>query len=103
MGQSNQIPPQMAKIIQPLGSKLLVEVLKSQEETTTGGIVLAETVNAQLSKGKVLKVSPQVSERIAEGSTILFSSGSGVGQLVQNKPCVWLNESEVWGILINQD
>src|SRR6266480_4216260 len=43
--------------LQPLGDRLIVEVLE-EEETTTSGIVLPDTAKEKPQRGKVLAVGP---------------------------------------------
>ena len=43
--------------LQPLGDRLIVEVL-DEEETTVGGIVLPDTAKEKPQRGRVLAVGP---------------------------------------------
>src|SRR6266516_1478329 len=70
--------------LQPLGDRLIVEVLE-EEETTTRGIVLPDTAKEKPQRGKVLAVGPGsrndegniIPMEIAEGDEIIFSKYGG--------------------------
>jgi chaperonin GroES len=70
--------------LQPLGDRLIVEVLE-EEEVTVGGIVLPDTAKEKPQRGKVLAVGPgsrdedghYVPMDIAEGDEIIFSKYGG--------------------------
>ena len=70
--------------LQPLGDRIIVEVLE-EEETTIGGIVLPDTAKEKPQRGKVLAVGPGAlndkGERVAldldEGDEIVFSKYGG--------------------------
>ncbi len=70
--------------LQPLGDRLIVEVLE-EEETTTSGIVLPDTAKEKPQRGKVLAVGPGsrndegniIPMEIAEGDEIIFSKYGG--------------------------
>ena len=66
--------------LQPLGDRLIVEVL-DEEETTVGGIVLPDTAKEKPQRGRVLAIGPGsrddngtvVPMDLAEGDEIVFS------------------------------
>lgn len=91
------------KTIIPLGVRLLVEPLPKKEEVLQSGIVLAETVNADLSSGKVVKVAKEISHLFAEGDTVLYSTGTGLGQFLNGKTLVWLTANEIWGTVVREE
>jgi chaperonin GroES len=70
--------------LQPLGDRLIVEVLE-EEETTTSGIVLPDTAKEKPQRGKVLAVGPGsrndegkiIPMEIAEGDEVIFSKYGG--------------------------
>jgi len=89
--------------IKPQGLKLIVKVLKKEEEESEGGIVIAETVNAELSEGEVIAVSEQLKGVIEIGDKVLYPSKRGVGQYIDKQPYLWLDAEpslgEVWAIV----
>lgn len=95
------------KNIQPVGQKVLVLPLKKQEEKVneTSEIILAETVNANLSEGIVEAVGESVSKIYKKGDKVLFPSGAGAGQFLNGKHYLWLDGgddkvlSNIWGIV----
>lgn len=89
--------------LQPLGDRLIVEVLE-EEETTIGGIVLPDTAKEKPQRGKVLAVGPgeknkDTGERIpvdlAEGDEIVFSKYGGTEINLGADEYLILRESDV--------
>lgn len=101
------------KVIQPLGPRLLVEPIKKQEETLESGVILAETVNAELSEGIISKMSKEVTafyrekgledaDIPKEGWRVVFSAGTGQGQFQKGKQLLWLRLDELWGFVTKE-
>jgi chaperonin GroES len=89
--------------LQPLGDRLIVEVLE-EEETTTSGIVLPDTAKEKPQRGKVLAVGPGsrtdsgelVPMDVAEGDEIIFSKYGGTEvRLGTSDEVLILRESDV--------
>ena len=88
--------------LQPLGDRLIVEVLE-EEETTTSGIVLPDTAKEKPQRGKVLAVGPGsrndegkiVPMEIAEGDEIIFSKYGGTEVKLGTDDVLILRESDV--------
>ena len=88
--------------LQPLGDRLIVEVLE-EEETTTSGIVLPDTAKEKPQRGTVLAVGPgtlnEKGERVpldvAAGDTIVFSKYGGTDIKVEGQDYLILRESDV--------
>src|SRR3989441_2226680 len=70
--------------LQPLGDRLIVEVL-DEEETTVSGIVLPDTAKEKPQRGRVLSVGPGARDEdgdyikmdVDEGDEIIFSKYGG--------------------------
>ena len=88
--------------LQPLGDRLIVEVLE-EEETTISGIVLPDTAREKPQRGKVLAVGPGsrndkgdlVPLDVAEGDEIIFSKYGGTEVKVGIEDLLILRESDV--------
>ncbi|HEX2506502.1 MAG TPA: co-chaperone GroES [Gaiellaceae bacterium] len=88
--------------LQPLGDRLIVEVLE-EEETTTSGIVLPDTAKEKPQRGRVLAVGPgprdedgeYVKMDLAEGDEIVFSKYGGTEIRLGNDDYLILRESDV--------
>ena len=88
--------------LQPLGDRLIVEVLE-EEETTTSGIVLPDTAKEKPQRGKVLAVGPGsrndkgelIPLDVAEGDEIIFSKYGGTEVKVGLDDLLILRESDV--------
>jgi chaperonin GroES len=88
--------------LQPLGDRLIVEVLE-EEETTVSGIVLPDTAKEKPQRGKVLSVGPgarddngqHVAMDVAQGDEVIFSKYGGTEIKVGADDVLILRESDV--------
>ena len=88
--------------LQPLGDRLIVEVLE-EEETTVSGIVLPDTAKEKPQRGKVKAVGPgrlldtgsRCQMSISVGDEVLFSKYGGTDIEVDGKDVKSLRESDI--------
>jgi chaperonin GroES len=88
--------------LQPLGDRLIVEVLE-EEETTSSGIVLPDTAKEKPQRGRVLAVGPGarndrgelIAMEVAEGDEIVFSKYGGTEIKIGADEYLILRESDV--------
>jgi chaperonin GroES len=88
--------------LQPLGDRLIVEVLE-EEETTVGGIVLPDTAQEKPQRGKVLAVGPgsrdeegkYIKMDVEEGDEVIFSKYGGTEIKIGAEEVLILRESDV--------
>ena len=88
--------------LQPLGDRLIVEVLE-EEETTVSGIVLPDTAKEKPQRGSVLAVGPgnrddegnYIAMDVAEGDEIIFSKYGGTEIKLGADEVLILRESDV--------
>jgi len=88
--------------LQPLGDRLIVEVLE-EEETTFSGIVLPDTAKEKPQRGRVLAVGPGARDEdgnfikmeLESGDEIVFSKYGGTEVKVGNDDLLILRESDV--------
>jgi chaperonin GroES len=88
--------------LQPLGDRIIVEVLE-EEETTASGIVLPDTAKEKPQRGRVLAVGPggrdedgnYIKIDLAEGDEIIFSKYGGTEVKVGVDEYLILRESDV--------
>src|SRR5437870_8576731 len=89
--------------LQPLGDRLIVEVLE-EEETTVSGIVLPDTAKEKPQRGRVLAVGPgsrneetgeYVPMDLEEGDEIIFSKYGGTEIKLGTDDVLILRESDV--------
>ncbi|HZR90975.1 MAG TPA: co-chaperone GroES [Gaiellaceae bacterium] len=89
--------------LQPLGDRLVVEVLE-EEETTIGGIVLPDTAKEKPQRGRVLAVGPGsrsettgelIPMDVAVGDEIIFSKYGGTEVKVGVDEYLILRETDV--------
>ena len=89
--------------LQPLGDRLIVEILE-EEEITTSGIVLPDTAKEKPQKGKVLAVGDgrwdedgekRIPLDVVEGDEVLYSKYGGTDITVEGEDLLVLRESDV--------
>jgi chaperonin GroES len=88
--------------LQPLGDRLIVEVLE-EEESTASGIVLPDTAKEKPQRGRVLAVGPGtrdedgkfVGMEVAEGDEVVFSKYGGTEIKLGTDEYLILRESDV--------
>ena len=88
--------------LQPLGDRLIVEVLE-EEEMTFSGIVLPDTAKEKPQRGRVLAVGPGsrndkgdvVPMDVAEGDEVIFSKYGGTEIKLGADEILVLRESDV--------
>ena len=87
---------------QPLGDRLIVEVLE-EEESTASGIVLPDTAWEKPQRGRVLAVGPgprdehgkRIEMDVAEGEEVIFSKYGGTEIRLGADEVLILRESDV--------
>jgi chaperonin GroES len=88
--------------LQPLGDRLIVEVLE-EEEITASGIVLPDTAKEKPQRGRVLAVGPgprdedgnHIPMDVADGDEIIFSKYGGTEIKLGSDEVLILRESDV--------
>src|SRR6478672_6197346 len=88
--------------LQPLGDRLIVEVLEA-EETTVSGIVLPDTAKEKPQRGRVLAVGPGARDEdgehipldLEEGDEVIFSKYGGTEIKLGADEVLILRESDV--------
>jgi chaperonin GroES len=88
--------------LQPLGDRLIVEVIE-EEEITVSGIVLPDTAKEKPQRGRVLAVGPgprdedgeYIKMDVEEGDEIIFSKYGGTEVKVGADDVLILRESDV--------
>ena len=91
--------------IKPLGDRILVEVLES-EEKTRGGIILPDTAKEEKSEGKVVATGPgKVLDsgkvqplEVKKGDRVLFGKWGGDDLTVEGKKHKIIRESDVLAV-----
>ena len=94
--------------LQPLGDRLIVEVL-DEEETTFSGIVLPDTAREKPQRGRVLAVGPgsrdedgeYVRMDVEEGDEVIFSKYGGTEIKIGVDEVLILRESDVLAKVIS--
>ena len=88
--------------LQPLGDRLIVEVLE-EEEMTISGIVLPDTAKEKPQRGRVLAAGPggrnengeRVPMDVAEGDEVIFSKYGGTEVKLSGDEFLILRESDI--------
>jgi chaperonin GroES len=90
----------------PLGDKLVVKRLES-EEKTSGGIVLPDSAREKPRQGRVLSVGDgrlldtggRAKHEVSEGDRVLFSSWAGTEVVVDNEELLIMSEDEILALV----
>ena len=88
--------------LQPLGDRLIVEVIE-EEESTESGIVLPDTAKEKPQRGRVLAVGPGARDKdgkriemdVPEGDEVIFSKYGGTEIKLGADEILILRESDV--------
>ena len=95
--------------LQPLGDRLIVEVLDEEQETMSG-IVLPDTAKEKPQRGRVLAVGPgsrsqetgeRVQMEVEEGDEVVFSKYGGAEIRIGTDDVLILRESDVLAKLVH--
>jgi chaperonin GroES len=94
--------------LQPLGDRLIVEVL-DEEELTVSGIVLPDTAREKPQRGRVLAVGPGARDEdgkyiemdVAKDDEIIFSKYGGTEIKLGTDEVLILRESDVLAKVVN--
>ena len=95
--------------LQPLGDRLIVEVL-DEEELTVSGIVLPDTAKEKPQRGRVLAVGPGARTQetgeyirmdVVEGDEVVFSKYGGTEFKLGADEVLILRESDVLAKVVN--
>jgi chaperonin GroES len=94
--------------LQPLGDRLIVEVLE-EEEITGSGIVLPDTAREKPQRGRVVAVGPgsrdedgeYVKMDVEEGDEVIFSKYGGTEIKLGTDEVLILRESDVLAKVVN--
>jgi chaperonin GroES len=96
----------MALKLKPLGDRLVVKPLES-EEVTASGIVLPETAKEKPQKGEVLSVGPgardedgkRIAMDVKAKDRVLFAKYAGTEFKIDGEKVLILRESDILAIL----
>ena len=96
----------MALKLKPLGDRLVVKPLES-EEVTASGIVLPETAKEKPQKGEVLSVGPgardedgkRIAMDVKAKDKVLFAKYAGTEFKIDGEKVLILRESDILAIL----
>lgn len=94
----------MCRVIKPLADRVVVKVL-TQEEVTSGGIVLPDTAKEKPQEGEVVAVGPgkyedgkHVPMTVKVGEKVIFSKYGGTEVKVDGEEYLILRESDILAV-----
>lgn len=82
---------------QPLGDRVLVEVVK-EEKKTASGIIIPDTAKEKPSRGKIVAISEDV-KNINVGDNVIFTKYAGTELKLDNKDYLVVNIKDILGLL----
>jgi chaperonin GroES len=92
--------------LQPLGDKVVIRRLES-EEITSGGVVLPDTAQEKPHEGRVLSVGDgqllpdgsRAPHQVSEGDRVLFASYAGSEVVLANEELLIMSENDILAVL----
>jgi chaperonin GroES len=92
--------------IEPLGDKLIVSRLNS-EETTSGGIVLPDSAQDRPNQGRVLSVGPgnlnqdggRSPLQVSDGDRVIFAGYAGTEVIFDDQEYLILSEADILAVI----
>ena len=93
-------------MIRPIGDRVLVEPL-SEDEKTTGGIILPDTAKEKpqqgkiiaLGSGRILENGQKIPFEVKIGDKVIFSKYGGTEVKHEGKEYLLLKESDIYAII----
>lgn len=83
--------------IRPLENRVLVLPLQV-EEKTIGGIIIPNTDDSNVLRGKVVAIGRGVDLGIGVGDTVLYAKNVGVEIAYENKKCIIINQCDLLAV-----
>ncbi len=92
--------------IKPLGDRVIVKPLDS-EEKTAGGIIIPDTAKEKPQKGKIEAVGPGkksdkgecLAMNVKEGDTVLYGKYSGTEIKIEGSEYLIMHEDDIFGTI----
>ena len=84
--------------LQPLGDRLIVEILE-EEETTASGIVLPDTAKEKPQTARVVAVGEGEDVKVSEGDVIVFAKYSGTEISLDGEDYMILDADDILGVV----
>lgn len=89
----------MSETVQPLGSRVLVEVL-DQENVTASGLVIPDTAKAKQQRGVVVAVGDdQDLIKVKPGETVLFPQYTGTELSLDGRDYLVIDATELLAVI----
>ena len=98
----------MSLILKPLGDRVIVEPVETDEETFAGGtLVLPETAREKPQQGKILAAGPgkkddegkRIPMDVEEGQRVLYAKYGGTDIKIDGKKLLILKENDILAIV----
>jgi chaperonin GroES len=98
----------MSLNLKPLGDRVIVEPIETDEETFAGGaLVLPETAREKPQQGKILAAGPgkkddegrRIAMDVEEGQRVLYAKYGGTEIKIDGKKLLILKESDILAIV----
>ena len=97
----------MSLILKPLGDRVIVEPVETDEETFAGGtLVLPETAREKPQRGKIIAAGPgkkddegqRIPMDVKEGQRVLYAKYGGTDIKIDGKKLLILKENDILAI-----
>ena len=84
--------------VRPLEDRVLVLPLQV-EEKTIGGIIIPNTDDNNVLRGKVVAVGRGVDLGISVGDTVLYAKNVGIEFTYENEKCIIINQRDLLAVI----
>ncbi len=93
--------------IKPLGARVLIKPIDSEEQKSGGGIIIPDTAKEKPQEGKVIAVGPgrtddegkHIKLSVKKGDKVLYSKYGGTEIKIDGKEHLIMSESDILAIL----
>lgn len=89
--------------IQPIANYVLIELSESKEEKSAGGIIIPDTAKEKPQDGVVAAVSPEATDQIEVGDTVIYKQYSGTQISHEGKEYLIVPDADVLAKYVEAD
>lgn len=75
---------------------MIVKPLEHKEEISEG-VIIPKTANAELTEALVVMIDKKIEEYTKIGDIVIFDTGKGTAQFIDQKPHLWININDIKG------
>ncbi len=97
----------MSVTIRPLNDRIIVKRMDTEEQTSSGGIIIPDSAKEKPQEGKVIAVGPgkrdedgkRMAPDVKEGDRVLFGKYAGTEVKLDGEEYLIMREDDILGVL----